>query len=177
VKSACMRWHLSSLTSHLAGLFAASHLPLAGAFGESNLVQYWLDLCLSPLPISQRCSIPVPRLLHTCITIEPGNRLVIGQKIWYSSKKSELKRMKSKGAPGVFRPAPDAPKQRGPASSASNTSTSIAGVAGEVSRQQVASFCPVASQCCLGAAGSRGRQGGLRCRGTPIMSATMPLDR
>src|SRR6266567_7126541 len=40
------------------------------------------------------------------------------------------------------------------------TPLSIAGVPGEVSRQKVACFFPAASHCCLGAAGSRGRQGG-----------------
>jgi hypothetical protein len=56
--------------------------------------------------------------------------------------------------------------QRGPASSATQspglrpTPLSIAGVTGEVNRQQVASFFPVASHFWLGAAGSRGRQGG-----------------
>ena len=54
------------------------------------------------------------------------------------------------------------------------TPLSIAGVAGEVSRQRVASFFPVASHSWLGAAGSRGRQGSRPCRGTPIVSATLP---
>src|SRR5712692_6062108 len=39
------------------------------------------------------------------------------------------------------------------------TPLSIAGVLGEVSRQRVASFFPVASHCWLGTARSRGRQG------------------
>jgi hypothetical protein len=55
------------------------------------------------------------------------------------------------------------------------TPLSITRVAGEVSRQKVAFFFPVASHSWLGAAGSRGRQGARPCRGTPIMSATMPL--
>jgi hypothetical protein len=54
------------------------------------------------------------------------------------------------------------------------TPLSIAGVPGEVSRQRVASFFPIASHCWLGAAGSHGRQGARPCRGTPIVRATMP---
>ena len=58
---------------------------------------------------------------------------------------------------------------------AASTTSQYNWSAGEVSRQRVASFFPVASHCWLGAARSRGRQGARPCRGTPIVSATMPL--
>src|SRR5215831_15674963 len=57
------------------------------------------------------------------------------------------------------------------------TLLSIARVTGEVSRQRVAYFFPFASHCWLGAPGSRGRQGAGLCRGTSIVSTTIPLDR
>ncbi len=61
-----------------------------------------------------------------------------------------LPRMKLEGASGVFHHAPDPPNQRGPADSATQspglrpTLLSVAEVPGEVSRQQVTSFLPIA---------------------------------
>src|SRR5712691_8764386 len=57
------------------------------------------------------------------------------------------------------------------------TPTSIAGVLGDYSRHKVTCCFQIASQCWPGAGGSRGRQRGHRCRGTPIVSETIPLGR
>ena len=82
-----------------------------------------------------------PTLLQTRITLEPGNSLVIGQKIWYSSKKSEVK-----GSVWSLSPCPRrSPNSVDPPTAASNTSTSIAGVAGEVSRKPGGTLLP----CCF----------------------------
>jgi hypothetical protein len=67
--------------------------------------------------------------------------------------------MQLQRASGVVRLAPDPPSSVDPPTAATQspglrpTPLSIAGVAGEVSRQQVASCFPVASHCWLGAAG------------------------
>ena len=84
-----------------------------------------------------------------------------------------LPRMKLQGGSGVLRPAPDPPLSVDPPT-AYPTSLSIARVPGEVSRQQVAYFFPVASYSWLGAIGSRARQGARPGRGTPIVGATLP---
>jgi hypothetical protein len=88
------------------------------------------------------CPSVFPTLSHRRITIALGDRFVNGQLICYPNK-GEVK-----GRVWRLSPCPRPSKQRGPASSASNTSTSIAGVPGEVSRQQVACFFPVASYGC-----------------------------
>jgi len=62
--------------------------------------------------------------------------------------------MKLQGGSGVLRPAPDPPLSVD-TPTAHPTSLSIGRVPGEVSRQQVAYFFPVASHSWLGAAGSR----------------------
>ncbi len=70
-----------------------------------------------------------------------------------------LSRVQLEGASGVVRPAPDPLISVDPPTAATQspglrpTPLSIAGVAGEVSHQKVASFFPVASHCWLGAAG------------------------
>jgi len=72
-------------------------------------------------------------------------------------------------------PCPRLPKSTWTRRQPHPTPLSIAEVLGEVSCQRVACFFPGASHCCLGATGSHGRQGARPCRGTPIVSATLPL--
>ena len=75
------------------------------------------------------------------------------------------------GQSGVVRPAPD-PQATWTRRQPHPTPPSIAGVTGEVSRQQVACFFPAASHSWLGAAGSPRRQGvGIpTCTGFPAMA-------
>jgi hypothetical protein len=98
-------------------------------------------------------------LLLFILTVRAIFRSSGGDSFFVRPKCTIQTRVKLKGGSGVFRHAPDTPQATWTRRQPHPTLLSIAGVPGEVSRQQVACFFPVASHFWLDDAGSRGRQG------------------